>query len=161
LPSTQPLTAPVSSIDPFDRRSREVDNCWLLLAGQSHSDIRLEDEMWKKEDETGTQRLPASMATYSEAVDEFSKQATEFLTYMPLLTKARDAYQRAMAVSAEVRSMLDAGDKTLQTLMTQLEEAVSVHLSKASADKKKPESVKVEPARATTGTTDSSWALPK
>ncbi len=117
--------------------------------------------MWKKEDEIGTQRLPASMSTYSEAVDEFSKQATEFLTYMPLLTKARDAYQRAMAVSAEVRSMLDAGDKTLQTLMTQLEEAVSVHLAKAPADKKKPENVKSEPARAATGTTDSAWALPK
>jgi len=74
--------------------------------------------MWKKENEVGTQRLPASMATYSEAVDEFSKHATDFLAYMPLLTKARDAYQRAMAVSAEVRSMLDAGDKTLQGLMT-------------------------------------------
>lgn len=127
-----------------------------------------EGEMWKNDNQAGTQRLPASMATYSEAVDEFSKQATEFLTYMPLLTKARDAYQRAMAVSAEVRSMLDAGDKTLQTLMTQLEEAVSVHLNKASADKKKPESVKAEPARVTTEATratsdtpESSWAVPK
>src|SRR6201984_2304821 len=113
---------------------------------------KTETGMWKKENEVSTPRLPASMTSYTEAVDEFSRHATEFLTYMPLLTKARDAYQRAMAVSAEVRSMLDAGDKTLQTLMTQLEEAVSVHLSKASADKKKPESVKVEPARATTGT---------
>lgn len=134
-----------------------------------------EGEMWKNDNQVSTQRLPASMATYSEAVDEFSKQATEFLTYMPLLTKARDAYQRAMAVSAEVRSMLDAGDKTLQTLMTQLEEAVSVHVNKASADKKKPESVKAEPARAatettraateptrvTSDTTESSWAVPK
>lgn len=137
-----------------------------------------EGEMWKNDNQPGTQRLPASMATYSEAVDEFSKQATEFLTYMPLLTKARDAYQRAMAVSAEVRSMLDAGDRTLQTLMTQLEESVSVHLNKASADKKKPESVKAEsmkaesvkaePARATTeatratsDTSEHSWAVPK
>lgn len=121
----------------------------------------IEDGMWKKENEVGTQRLPASMATYSEAVDEFSKHATDFLAYMPLLTKARDAYQRAMAVSAEVRSMLDAGDKTLQGLMTQLEEAVSVHLGKAPMDKKKPESVKLEPTGATSETSDSSWALPK
>jgi exonuclease VII small subunit len=121
----------------------------------------MEDGMWKKENEVGTQRLPASMATYSEAVDEFSKHATDFLAYMPLLTKARDAYQRAMAVSAEVRSMLDAGDKTLQGLMTQLEEAVSVHLGKAPIDKKKPESVKLEPTGATSETSDSSWALPK
>jgi exonuclease VII small subunit len=121
----------------------------------------MEDGMWKKENEVGTQRLPASMATYSEAVDEFSKHATDFLAYMPLLTKARDAYQRAMAVSAEVRSMLDAGDKTLQGLMTQLEEAVSVHLGKAPMDKKKPESVKLEPTGATSETSDSSWALPK
>jgi exonuclease VII small subunit len=121
----------------------------------------MEDGMWKKENEVGTQRLPASMATYSEAVDEFSKHATDFLAYMPLLTKARDAYQRAMAVSAEVRSMLDAGDKTLQGLMTQLEEAVSVHLGKAPIDKKKPESVKVEPTRVTSESSDPSWALPK
>jgi hypothetical protein len=66
-----------------------------------------------------------------------------------------------MAVSAEVRSMLDAGDKTLQGLMTQLEEAVSVHLGKAPIDKKKPESVKAEPTRVTSESSDSSWALPK
>lgn len=117
--------------------------------------------MWKKENELGTQRLPSSMATYSEAVEEFSKQATEFLTYMPLLTKAREAYQRAMAVSEEVRTTLDAGDKTMQTLMTQLEEAVTVHLVKGPADKKKPDSVKVEPIRETSEDSESSWALPK
>ncbi len=117
--------------------------------------------MWKKENEAGTQRLPASMTSYTEAVDEFSRHATEFLAYMPLLTKARDAYQRAMAVSAEVRSMLDTGDGTLRTLMAQLEDAVSFHLGKTATGKKTPESVKVDPALATSQEDDSTWALPK
>lgn len=103
-------------------------------------------EMLKKENEAGTQRLPGSMTTYSEAVDEFSKHTSEFLACVPLLIKAREAYQRAMAVSAEVRSMLDAGDGTLRTLMAQLEDAVAVHLGKAPSDKKKPENVKLESA---------------
>jgi len=103
------------------------------------------DEM-KKENEAGTQRLPGSMKTYSEAVDEFSKHTSEFLACIPLLIKARDAYQRAMAVSAEVRSMLDAGDGTLRTLMAQLEDTVAIHLGKAPSDRKKAESVKADPS---------------
>jgi hypothetical protein len=54
--------------------------------------------MWKKENEVGGQCLPGSMATYSEAVDEFSKQATELLANMPVLTKARDSYHSCPAL---------------------------------------------------------------
>src|SRR5215469_7184556 len=124
--------------------------------------------MWKKEDiienlkkenEVGTQRLPGSMTTYSQAVDEFSKHTSEFLASIPLLMKAREAYQRAMAVSAEVRSMLDAGDETLRTLMAQVEDAVTSQLVKAPSDKKKPESVKVESAPAKNETSDSNRSL--
>ena len=110
----------------------------------------------KKENEAGTQRLPGSMKTYSEAVDEFSKHTSEFLGCIPLLIKARDAYQRAMAVSAEVRSMLDAGDGTLRTLMAQLEDAVAIHLGKTPSDRKKPESVKAEPSSRGLGETPES-----
>ena len=115
--------------------------------------------MWKKENEVAGQHL-ASMATYSEAVDEFSKQAAELLAHMPVLNKARDAYQRAMTVSAEVRSMLNAGDTNLQTLMAQLEQAVALHLSKPSSDKKKPESVTAEPTEAKSEPPDYSRILP-
>ena len=116
--------------------------------------------MWKKENEVAGQRLPGSMSTYSEAVDEFSKQASELMTHMPVLTNARDAYQRAMKVSAEIRSMLDARDAHLQNLMNQLEEAVAVHLGKSSPDKKKPESATVEPTQATGEPPDYSRILP-
>jgi len=116
--------------------------------------------MWKKENEVAGQGLPGSMATYSEAVDEFSKRAAALLAHMPVLTKARDAYQRAMKVSAEIRSMLDARDANLQSLMAQLEEAVAVHSGKTSSDKKKPESVTVEPTHATSETPDYSRILP-
>jgi exonuclease VII small subunit len=114
--------------------------------------------MWKKENEVAGQRLPGSMATYSEAVDEFSKQAADLMTHMPVLNKARDAYQRAMNVSAEIRSMLDAHDAKLESLMAQLEEAV--HLGRASSDKKTPESVREESTQATGETPDYSRILP-
>jgi exonuclease VII small subunit len=116
--------------------------------------------MWKKENEAAGQGLPGSMATYSEAVDEFSQQVAELLPHMPVLTKARDAYQRAMNVSAEIRRMLDARDANLQSLMAQLEEAAAVHSGKTSSDKKKAESVTVEPAQATSETPDYSRILP-
>ena len=116
--------------------------------------------MWKKENEVVRQRLPGSMATYSEAVDEFSKHATELLANMPGLTKARDSYQRAMMVSAEVRSILDAGDANLQNLMAHLDEAVAVQLGNPSSDKKKPESVRAESTEAKSETPDYSRILP-
>jgi hypothetical protein len=135
----------------------------------------MEETMWKKEDaeiwkkengadtqpEVVKQRLPGSMTTYSEAVDEFSKHTSEFLACIPLLIKAREAYQRAMAVSAEVRSMLDAGDSTLRTLMAQLEDAVAVHLGKNPSDRKKPESIRVEPAPAKNDASEPVRSLPK
>ena len=115
----------------------------------------------KKENEAGTRQLPSSMKTYSDAVDEFSKHTSEFLACIPVLIKARDAYQRAMAVSAEVRSMLDAGDGSLRTLMAQLEDAVAIHLGKTPSDRKKPESVKAEPSsRGPAETSGSARSLP-
>ena len=117
-------------------------------------------DVLKKQNEVGTQRLPGSMKTYSQAVDEFSKHTSEFLASIPLLIKAREAYQRAMSVSAEVRSMLDAGDETLRTLMAQVEDAVAVHLVKAPSDKKKPESIKVEAGPTKNEGFDSNRPLP-
>src|SRR5262249_4464481 len=96
------------------------------------------------------------MKTYSEAVDEFSKHTSEFLACIPLLTKARDAYERAMAVRAEVRRMLGAGDGTLRTLMAQLEDAVAIHLGKTSSDRTKPGSGKAEPCSRGLGETSGS-----
>ena len=116
----------------------------------------------KNENEAGTHQLPSSMKTYSEAVDEFSKHTSEFLACIPVLIKAREAYQRAMAVSAEVRSMLDAGDGSLRTLMAQLEDAVAIHLGKTVSDRKRPESVKADPSsRGLSETSDSARSLPE
>src|SRR6266705_2645330 len=100
--------------------------------------------MWKKEIDVGAQRVPETMTMYREAVDEFSKSATEFLEDIALLTKARDAFQRAMTVSTELRNILDTGDEILQTLMAQLEQAVNSQLGTPTSDKKKPEAVRVE-----------------
>ena len=92
---------------------------------------------------------PVTMATYTEAVNDFTKNATAFIEQLPLLTKARDAYEHAMRASAELRKVLDAGEENLRTFMTQLEQVVNVHVGKAVPDKKKPEPVKVEAIRGT------------
>jgi hypothetical protein len=91
----------------------------------------------------------ATMTTYTEAVNEFTKNATAFIEQLPLLTKARDAYEQAMRASAGLREVLDCGEENLRTLMTQLERAVNVQGVKPASDKKNPQPAKVEAIRGT------------
>lgn len=102
---------------------------------------------------TGQPSSLATMTTYTEAVNEFTKNATAFIEQLPLLTKARDSYEQAMRARAELREVLDAGEKNLRTLVTQLEQAVNVYGVKPAPDKKNPQPAKVE---AITGTDESS-----
>ena len=75
-------------------------------------------------------------------MNEFAKNANAFIEQLPLLSKARDAYEQAMRASAELRRELDAGEQNLRTLMTHLEQVVN-----PAPDKKKPELAKVEAIR--------------
>jgi hypothetical protein len=107
--------------------------------------------------EDPNQPLPSpTMKTYTEAVNEFTKNATAFIEQLPLLTKARDSYEQAMRARAELREVLDAGEKNLRTLVTQLEQAVNVYGVKPAPDKKNPQPAKVE---AITGTDESSGRI--
>ncbi len=116
--------------------------------------------MWKKEGSVTAERVPGAMAAYRESVDEFSKHATEFLEHIPTLTKAREAYQKAMTVSTELRSILDTGDETMKSLMAQLEQAVNMQLGKASPERKRPEPAKVEPIKPSSEEIDIARAMP-
>ena len=89
-----------------------------------------------------------TVAAYEEAMKEFATSATEFLEHIALLTRARDSYQRAMAVSNQLRDTLDSGDEILRNLMAKIEQAVDVHSGKDASDKKKPEALKVETIKA-------------
>jgi hypothetical protein len=99
---------------------------------------------WRKEDNIGPQPTP-SWALYAEAANRFRSSAEAFMEHVHLLTEARSAYQQAMSASTELRNRLDAGDQTLRSVMTQLEQVVSDHLSESVPDKKRPELV--EPKR--------------
>jgi hypothetical protein len=100
--------------------------------------------------EDHNQPLPSpTMQTYTEAVIEFTKNATAFIEHLPLLTKARAAYEEAMSASREMRKVLDAGDENLRTLISQMEQGVNLHGMKPASDKKSPESAKVERMRGT------------
>ena len=107
--------------------------------------------MWKENTDVRTEPTPDTLATYKEAVLEFMENAQKFIEYIPLLTKSRDAYQQAMRASTELRSDLDAGDESLLTLMSHLEQVVKVHLEEAAPDRKKPEPVKVRAIKAEGG----------
>lgn len=95
--------------------------------------------------ENANQRLTSpTMNTYTEAVKAFTTNATAFIEHLPLLSKARAAYEEAMGASMEMRRALDAGDENLRTLMTHLEQQVNLHEPKSATDKKPPEPAKVE-----------------
>jgi hypothetical protein len=49
-----------------------------------------------------------------------------------------------MRASAELRSVLDAGDESLRTLMAQLEQAVNTRVEKPASDRKRPEPARIE-----------------
>ena len=91
----------------------------------------------------------STMTTYIGGVNEFTKNATAFIEQLPLLTKARDAYEQAMKASAELRKVLDVGEENLRTLMTQLEQGVSIQRVNLAPDKKNPEPAKVERMKGT------------
>jgi hypothetical protein len=117
-----------------------------------------EGEMWKtevpkqdlgdnKDNDLGAEQVPVAMAAYRESVDEFARHATEFLEHIPTLMRAREAYQRAISVSSELRNMLDKGDETLKALMDQLEQAISNPALRSGLEKKRPELARVEPIK--------------
>ena len=101
---------------------------------------------WKKENGVSTSPTP-SMATYTDAMNKFTKSTTAFMEHVHLLNDARDAYQIVITVSASLRNSLDASDQALRSLMTQMEQVVSAHLGEVNLDKKKPEALKVEAIR--------------
>ena len=122
---------------------------------ESSTDSRLEkwnfaarSQQERVEDDPQPSSSP-NMTTYTEALNEFTRSATAFIEQLPLLTRAREAYEQAMKASAELRKVLDTGEENLQTLMTQLEQAVNGHGVKTASDRKRPELAKVEAIRGT------------
>jgi hypothetical protein len=98
------------------------------------------------EDRKQPTSLPA-VTIYTAAIDEFNKNATAFIEHLPLLVTARNAHEKAMTASAELRKILDADDEKIKTLMGQLEQEVNVHGVKAPPDKNNSKTAKVETIR--------------
>jgi hypothetical protein len=90
------------------------------------------------------EKVDDTMTSYVSAVEQFRESATQFMQHVNLLAQAREAYQQAMTTSAEIRTMLDASDESLRTLMAQLEHALNLHAGKGVLDRKRPEAVKAE-----------------
>jgi len=103
-----------------------------------------------------SQPMTTGLAAYEEAVKDFSTSATEFLRCIPVLTKARDAYERAIKASAQLRMTLDSGDETLRNFMTQIQDAVNFKRDDAAAGEGEPAGD--EAIKASKGKTDATLA---
>ena len=114
--------------------------------------------MWKKYDEGNPPGSAETVTAYEQAMKEFATSATEFLEHIQLLTKARDAYQRAVTISSQLRSTLDRGDEILRTLMAQVDQAVNVQRGQDAPDENKPEATKVETSKASVEKADAARA---
>jgi hypothetical protein len=101
----------------------------------------------KNEEGIHVQPIP-TWTTYADAMNKFNQSAAAFMEHVHLLTEARAAYQEAVSVSGELRHRLDAGDRTLKSLMGQLEQVVNSHLFEPVIDRKRPELVRGEPSTA-------------
>jgi predicted RNase H-like HicB family nuclease len=66
-----------------------------------------------------------ALDAYLAAVQNFQECAT---ASMDNLVKAKEAYEGAVGASAEIRQILNLQGDTLDSVMTKLQEAVSVHL---------------------------------
>ena len=103
---------------------------------------------------------PVSMAAYTEAVNEFTRNATAFIEHVPLLTKARDAHDKAMKASAEVRKVLDKGEEDLRALMNHLIQVLNSNVVMVAPDRKRPEPTQLETIRGSDKGTSGLKAFP-
>ncbi len=114
--------------------------------------------MWKKYEEVNQLGSAETVTAYEEAMKEFATSAAEFLEHIPLLTKARDAYQRAVTISTQLRGTLDKGDEILRTLMAEVDHAVNVQRGQDAPNENKPEATKVETTKASVEKADGARA---
>ncbi|MGA8440279.1 MAG: hypothetical protein WB762_04110 [Candidatus Sulfotelmatobacter sp.] len=141
--------APGAQPDSF---SNQVPNMTLESASETLIEAYRRGQAEKAKFGVGAQEIhagpqpvpPTTMATYTEAMNEFTKNANAFIEQLPLLNKARNAYEQAMRAIAELRKDLDTGEEHLRTLMTRLEQVVS-----PASEKRRPEAAKVGAIRGT------------
>ena len=140
-------------------QSQSTSDATRLLEEALTPSLSINDDLQKRNSPVSSEKVVAegsdqpmtspTMNTYTEAVKEFTANATAFIEHLPLLTKARAAYEEAMRASTEMRKVLDASDENLRTLMTQLEQQVNPRELKPAIDKKPPEPTKIERMKTT------------
>ncbi len=88
--------------------------------------------------------VEGNMRAYTSAVERFRNSIIHFIQHLDYLAQARDAYEKAVTASAKLRAALEAGDETLQILMTNMERALGVSISKAAPDEKESDTAERE-----------------
>ena len=106
----------------------------------------------KKEEETGPEPkadpYEHTFQEYAEAVDQFTKSAKEFIRYAPLLSEARQAYEKLRTASERIRRSLESDEKQFRTLMDLAQDQARLHLAPTGSSlegTKPPKSSRPEP----------------
>ena len=131
----------------LENTTESLEDPWLVSAANDQDqDQELEAAQAQRE-----QAGPVTLGAYTEAVTKFTKSASAFIEHLPLLAEARQAYEEATKASAELRTVLDAGDENLRTLMSHLEQMANVQLVGPSESSipsgRTPEASKLGPVR--------------
>jgi soluble cytochrome b562 len=141
-----------ASVPPEPTSSSQEDGSvtqMLMNAIRDSSHAKKEE---KKEEKTGPE-LKAdpyehTFQEYAEAVDQFTKSAKEFIRYAPLLSEARQAYEKLRTASERIRRSLESDEKQFRTLMDLAQDQAKLHLAPTGSSlegTKPPKSCRPEP----------------
>ena len=80
-----------------------------------------------------------NIGTYASALELFLTTAAQFIKHLQHLAQAQDAYEQATTASAKLRAILDAGDASLRSLMTQIEQVLDSPVRKPTLRENEPD----------------------
>ena len=104
----------VASVPPKPSSSSQEDDSVNQMLMNAIRDSSYEKE--KEEEKTGPEpKVDLNEQTfqeYTKAVDQFKRSAKEFIRYAPLLSEARQAYEKLMTASERIRKSLDSPTKS-------------------------------------------------
>jgi len=141
-----------ASVPPKSSSSSQEDDSVTQVLMNAIRDSSYAKEEEKMEEKTGPEPkadpYEQTFQEYAEAVDQFTKSAKEFIRYAPLLSEARQAYEKLRTASERIRRSLETDEKEFRTLMDLAQDQAKLHLAPTGSSldgTKPPKSSRPEP----------------
>ena len=80
-----------------------------------------------------------NIGTYTSALELCRTSAAQFIKHLQHLAQAQDAYEQATTASAKLRTISDARDASLRSLMTQIEQVLDPPVRKPTLRENEPD----------------------